>query len=67
MAGRMNFGAFGSSVCSASVTVLYIMAPLALAGGVCALLQIRSKDLVKRDGAAPTTADAPDSPAPART
>jgi len=56
--------ALRSSFASGLNDLLYITAGLALAGGVCALLLIRSKDFVQRDGAAPRTAHAPDSPAP---
>jgi hypothetical protein len=59
--------ALRSSFAASLDDLLNIMAPLVLAGGVCALLLIRTKDFVKRDGAAPTAADAPDSPALART
>jgi len=41
------------------------MAAVALVGAVCALLLIRSKDFVKQEPAAPTTASTPDSPAAA--
>ncbi|HTT53943.1 MAG TPA: MFS transporter [Streptosporangiaceae bacterium] len=58
--------ALRSSFASGLGDLLYITAALALVGGVCALLLIRSKDFVKREGAAPRTAQAPDSPAPAR-
>jgi EmrB/QacA subfamily drug resistance transporter len=57
--------AIRSSFASGLNDLLYITAALALVGGVCALLLIRSKDFVKREGAAPGTASAPDSPAPA--
>jgi EmrB/QacA subfamily drug resistance transporter len=59
--------ALRSSFASALNDLLYITAALALVGGVCAMLLIRSKDFVKREGAEPVTATAPDSPAPART
>jgi hypothetical protein len=62
--------ALRSSFASGLNDLLYITAALALAGGVCALLLIRSKDFVKREGAAPrTAAGALDSTAsaPART
>jgi EmrB/QacA subfamily drug resistance transporter len=57
--------ALRSSFAAGLNDLLYITAALALVGGVCALLLIRSKDFVKREGAAPRPADAPDSPAPA--
>jgi EmrB/QacA subfamily drug resistance transporter len=59
--------ALRSSFASGLNDLLYITAALALAGGVCAVLLIRSKDFVKRDGAAPGTASAPDSAAAAPT
>jgi hypothetical protein len=45
--------ALRSSFASGLNDLLYITAALALAGGVCALLLIRSKDFVKREGGAP--------------
>jgi EmrB/QacA subfamily drug resistance transporter len=61
--------AIRSSFASGLNDLLYITAGLALAGAVCSLLLIRSKDFVKREGAAPGTASAADSQAatPART
>jgi EmrB/QacA subfamily drug resistance transporter len=53
--------ALRSSFAAGLNDLLYITAGLALAGGVCALLLIRSRDFVKREGAAP--APAPDSAA----
>jgi hypothetical protein len=47
--------------------LLYITAALALVGGICALLLIRNKDFIQREGTASGTADAPDSPAPTPT
>ena len=57
--------ALRSSFASGLNDLLYITATLALVGGVCAVLLIRSKDFVKREGGAPRTASAPDSAAPA--
>jgi len=57
--------ALRSSFAAGLNDLLYIAAALALAGGVCAVLLIRSKDFVKREGGVPTTASAPDSAAPA--
>jgi EmrB/QacA subfamily drug resistance transporter len=57
--------ALRSSFAAGLNDLLYITAGLALAGGVCALLLIRSRDFVQREAAAPVTAAAPDSPAPA--
>jgi len=54
--------ALRSSFASGLNELLYITAALALAGGVCALLLIRGKDFVKREGGAPGAASAPDSP-----
>jgi EmrB/QacA subfamily drug resistance transporter len=54
-----------SSFASGLNDLLYITAAVALVGGVGALLLIRSKDFVRRDGTAAGTASAPDSPAPA--
>jgi EmrB/QacA subfamily drug resistance transporter len=45
--------ALRSSFASGLNELLYITAALALAGGVCAVLLIRGKDFVKRDGGAP--------------
>ena len=45
--------ALRSSFAAGLDDLLYITAALALAGGVCALLLIRSKDFVKRESAAP--------------
>jgi len=61
--------ALRASFASGLDDLLYITAALALAGGVCALLLIRSKDFVRRESAASGAAHAPDSaaPAPART
>jgi EmrB/QacA subfamily drug resistance transporter len=56
--------ALRSSFASGLNELLYITAALALAGGVCALLLIRSKDFVKRDGAEHGTASSTDSPEP---
>jgi EmrB/QacA subfamily drug resistance transporter len=47
--------ALRSSFASGLNELLYITAALALVGGVCAALLIRSKDFVKRDGGAPAT------------
>ncbi len=47
-----------SSFASGLNDLLYITAALALAGGVCALLLIRSKDFVRRDNGAPPPAPA---------
>ncbi|MGP7999826.1 MAG: MFS transporter [Streptosporangiaceae bacterium] len=55
--------ALRSSFASGLNDLLYITAALALVGGVCALLLIRGKDFVRREDAAPGTAQAPDSPA----
>ena len=57
--------AIRSSFASGLNDLLYITAALALAGAVCSLLLIRSKDFVKREAAGPGTASAADSPAPA--
>jgi MFS family permease len=57
--------AIRSSFASGLNDLLYITAAVALVGGVCALLLIRTKDFVKRDAVAPGTASAPDSPEPA--
>jgi EmrB/QacA subfamily drug resistance transporter len=57
--------ALRSSFASGLNELLYITAAVALVGAVCALLLIRSKDFVKREAAAPTTASTPDSPAAA--
>jgi EmrB/QacA subfamily drug resistance transporter len=54
-----------SSFASGLNDLLYITAAVALAGGVGALLLIRSKDFVRRDGTAPGTSSVPDSPASA--
>jgi EmrB/QacA subfamily drug resistance transporter len=59
--------ALRSSFASGLNDLLYITAGLALAGGICALLLIRSKDFIQREGTASGTADAPGSPAPAPT
>ena len=56
--------ALRSSFASGLNELLYITAALALAGGGCALLLIRSKDFVKRDGAERVTASPTDSPEP---
>ncbi|HTU74420.1 MAG TPA: MFS transporter [Trebonia sp.] len=52
--------ALRASFASGLNELLYITAALALAGGVCAVLLIRGKDFVKREGA-------PSAPAPAAT
>ena len=57
--------ALRSSFASGLNDLLYITAALALVGGVCATLLIRSKDFVKREAAPPRTASAPDATAPA--
>jgi hypothetical protein len=57
--------AIRSSFASGLNDLLYITAAVALAGGLCALLLIRSKDFVKREPAAPETAGAADSAASA--
>jgi EmrB/QacA subfamily drug resistance transporter len=57
--------ALQSSFAAGLDDLLYITAALALVGGGCALLLIRSKDFVKREGVAPSTTSAPDSQAPA--
>jgi hypothetical protein len=51
--------ALWSSFASGLNDLLYMAAALALAGGVCAVLLIRSKDFVKRDSGAPRTVSAP--------
>lgn len=57
--------ALRSSFASGLNDLLYITAALALVGGVCALLLIRSRDFVQREGAEPQAANAAESPAPA--
>jgi len=57
--------ALRSSFASGLNDLLYITAALALLGGICAMLLIRSKDFVKRESAAPPAASVPESPAPA--
>jgi len=57
--------ALRSSFASGLNDLLYITATLALVGGVCAVLLIRRKDFVKREGGAARTASAQDSAAPA--
>jgi EmrB/QacA subfamily drug resistance transporter len=57
--------ALRSSFAAGLNDLLYITAGLALAGGVCAVLLIRSQDFVKREGAAPQAASAPDAAVPA--
>jgi EmrB/QacA subfamily drug resistance transporter len=54
--------ALRSSFAAGLNDLLYITAALALAGGVCALLLIRSKDFVKRGGTAPAATEVPESP-----
>jgi EmrB/QacA subfamily drug resistance transporter len=51
--------ALRSSFASGLNVLLYISASLALVGGVCAVLLIRSKDFVKREPGAAETASAP--------
>jgi EmrB/QacA subfamily drug resistance transporter len=51
--------ALRSSFASGLNVLLYISATLALVGGVCAILLIRSKDFVKREGGPAETASAP--------
>jgi hypothetical protein len=57
--------ALRSSFASGLNDLLYISAALALVGGVCAVLLIRGKDFVRREGGEPGTATAEDSPASA--
>jgi EmrB/QacA subfamily drug resistance transporter len=57
--------ALRSSFAAGLNDLLYIAAVLALIGGVCAVLLIRSKDFVKRDGGAASIASTQTSAAPA--
>jgi MFS family permease len=57
--------ALRSSFASGLNDLLYITSALALVGGICALLLIRSKDFVKRAGAAPGASIAPPAAVPA--
>jgi anti-sigma factor RsiW len=57
--------ALRSSFAAGLNDLLYMAAVLALVGGVCAVLLIRSKDFVQREGGAATTAGPQTSAAPA--